>query len=176
MTVFGSTQPLPVSTLGVNPTSMEGTMKFVNLTPHTITIPATTHPERGAWTLEPSGTVARAIEISTDAPPIGDIPTTRVRYGAVEGLPDPEWIALPNPCDVPGAVPDGSRFCLVCGAMDGHVPGQPRAVAVYYVVSTITADAACCSGRTTEDLLTPGQQIRDESGRVVGCRSLARVG
>ena len=148
---------------------------IVNLTPHAIVIPVTRRPERGPWTLEPSGHIARVVEIAADADPIGDIPTTRIWHGAVEGLPDPEWVDLPNPCGQPGAVPDGSRFCLVCGATDGHVPGSPRAPAVYYVVSTITADAARRSGRTVEDLLVPGQQIRDEAGRIVGCRSLVRV-
>ena len=152
------------------------TPKIVNLTPHAITIAATLRPDLGAWTLEPSGQIARAAEIVSAATPIGDVPITCVRFGAVEGLPDPEWRELPNPCDVPGAVPEGSRYCLVCGAQDGHVPGAPRELAVYYVVSTIAAEAARCSGRTTADLLVPGQQIRDASGRVIGCRSLARVG
>ncbi len=151
-------------------------MPIVNLTPHAITIPATCRPEHGAWTLEPSGKIARAAEIAAEAAPIGDVPTTRVRYGAVEDLPDPEWISLPNPCDAPGAVPPGSGQCLACGAIDCHVPGSPRAPAVYYVVSAITADVARRNGRTTEDLLTPGQQIRDDAGRVVGCRSLVRIG
>lgn len=151
-------------------------MKIVNLTPHAIVIAATARPELGAWTLEASGTIARVTELVTDAAPIGDIPTTHVRYGVVEDLPDPEWVLLPNPCDEPGAVPEGSDQCLACGAIGCHVPGAPRAPAVYYVVSTITADAARRSGRTTEDLLTPGQLTRDEAGRVVGCRSLARIG
>ncbi len=150
-------------------------MKIVNLTPHAITIPETLTPDLGPWTLEPSGQIARAIEVVIKAPPLGNIPTTRSYFDGVEGLPAPEWRTLPNPCDVPGAVPEGSSFCLVCGAQDGHVPGTPREPAVYYVVSTITAAEARCAGRTTEDLLTPGQQVRDPSGRVVGCRSLARV-
>lgn len=45
----------------------------------------------------------------------------------------------------------------------------------WYVVSLIAAEAAKQWGRTTEDLLTPGQQIRDASGRVIGCASLQRV-
>jgi hypothetical protein len=151
-------------------------LKIVNLTPHAITIPATARPERGEWTLPPSGRIARVAEAVTDAAPIGDIPTTRVRYGAVEDLPEPEWRVLPNPCDAPSAVPEGSRFCLACGATDGHVPGAPREPAIYYVVSTIAADAARRFGRTTEDLLTPGQPIRDSAGRVVGCLSLVRIG
>lgn len=150
-------------------------MKIVNLTPHAITIPTTLNPEMGPWTLAPSGVIARASEFVTDATPIGDIPTSRISYGAVEGLPDPEWVTLPNPCDAPGAVPDGSRFCLVCGAQDGHHE-TPRAPAVYYVLSSLAADAARRGGRTTEDLLVPGQQIRDDAGRIVGCRSLARIG
>ena len=149
-------------------------MKFINLTPHTITITETAHPEHGAWTLPPSGTIARASESAVFAGWIGDIPTSRISFGAVEGLPDPEWSSLPNPCDVPGAVPDGCQTCLACGSMDGHL-SPPRAPAVYYVVSTIAADAARRGGRTTDDLLVPGQLVRDDAGRVVGCRSLARV-
>jgi hypothetical protein len=149
-------------------------VKIVNLTPHAIIIPVTLRPEEGAWTLEPSGQIARAAEIATSAPPIGDIPTTYVTYGAVENLPEPQWIATPNPCAAPGAVPEGCRFCLVCGAQDGH-HSPPRALAVYYVVSSLAAEAARRSGRTTVDLLVPGQQIRDEDGRIIGCGSLTRV-
>lgn len=149
-------------------------MKIVNLTPHAITIAETRRPEMGAWTLEPSGAIARAAEVVTPATPISDIPTSRITYGVVENLPDPQWNELPSPCDVPGAVPEGSRFCLVCGAQDGHHPA-PREVAVYYVVSSLAAEAARRSGRTTEDLLVPGQQVRDDAGRIVGCRSLARI-
>lgn len=150
-------------------------MMIINLTPHEIVIPETLRADRGEWRLAPSGKIARAIEIVTNATPIGDIPTILVSYGIVEDLPDPRWIDLPHPCDVPGAVPPGSDFCLVCGGMGGHVPGTPRTPAVYYLVSMIAAEAARCSGRTTEDLLTPGQQIRDEHGRIIGCRSLTRV-
>lgn len=152
--------------------------KIVNLTPHAIVIPnlpvSGMDYERADWTLAPSGVIARAKEVVTASIPIGDIPTSRISYGAVEGLPDIEWRTLPSPCDVPGAVPEGGRWCLVCGAENGHHP-PPREVVVYYVVSSLAADAARCSGRATDDLLVPGQQIRDEAGRIVGCRSLARV-
>jgi len=155
------------------------TPTIVNLTPHAITIPnlpvSGMDYERADWTLAPSGKIARALEESTPGPSIGDIPTSRVSFSGVVDIPEPQWLELPSPCDVPGAVPEGSRFCLVCGAQDGHVPGNPREVAVYYVVSTIAAEAARSSGRTTEDLLVPGQQIRDEAGRIIGCQSLARV-
>ncbi len=145
-----------------------------NLTPHAITIPVTKAADLGPWTLEPSGAIARAVETAVEAPPIGYIPISYVTYGAVEGLPDPEWMTLPHPCDVPGAVPEGSTTCLVCGATEGHhaAPVEP---AVYYVVSSIAAEAARRSGRTLDDLLVPGQPIRDDAGRIVGCRSLMRV-
>lgn len=47
---------------------------------------------------------------------------------------------------------------------------------VYYVVSLVVAQAAAATHRTTADLLTPGEQVRDDKGRVIGCKSLARVG
>jgi hypothetical protein len=150
-------------------------MKIVNLTPHAITVTVTNAPELGPWTLEPSGQIARAVERVSESTPLGHIPTSRISFDGVEGLPGPEWRTLPSPCDMPGAVPEGSSVCLVCGAQDGHHP-PPREPAVYYLVSTIAADAARRSGRTTEDLLTPGQQVRDDAGRIIGCRSLARVG
>lgn len=45
---------------------------------------------------------------------------------------------------------------------------------VAYVVSYITAQAAERVGRTTDDLYSPGNLVRDENGRVLGCRSLNR--
>jgi hypothetical protein len=47
---------------------------------------------------------------------------------------------------------------------------------VYYVISLVVAQAAAVTHRTTADLLTPGEQVRDDKGRIVGCKSLARVG
>lgn len=47
---------------------------------------------------------------------------------------------------------------------------------VYYVVSLVVAQAAAACHRSTADLLTPGEQVRDSSGRIIGCKSLARVG
>lgn len=151
-------------------------MKIVNLTPHAIVIPETLAPDNlGAWTLEPSGTIARVTETAVDAAPIGYIPTTYVRYGDIEGLPAIQWIDLPHPCYQPGALSEGSDQCLVCGAIGCHVPGNLRTPAVYYVISSLTADVAIRSGRCTDDLLTPSQPIRDAAGRIIGCKSLARV-
>lgn len=44
---------------------------------------------------------------------------------------------------------------------------------VVYVASRIVATAASEQGRT--DVLCPDETVRDPEGRIVGCRSLARV-
>lgn len=43
---------------------------------------------------------------------------------------------------------------------------------VYYLVSTIVAKA--CKGQR-DDLLVPFDFIRDESGNIIGCKSLSKV-
>ena len=53
----------------------------------------------------------------------------------------------------------------------GEVTGlPPETEGTYYIVSRMVASAA--SDR--RDLLVPGLQVRDEQGRVVGCKSLDR--
>lgn len=46
------------------------------------------------------------------------------------------------------------------------LPGQTDGV--YYIVSTMIK--AACPDR--KDLLVPAEQVRDEAGRIVGCKSL----
>jgi hypothetical protein len=45
---------------------------------------------------------------------------------------------------------------------------------VYLIVSALTVEAARRTGRTIDDLLLTADLVRDEAGRVVGCRALAR--
>lgn len=53
----------------------------------------------------------------------------------------------------------------------GEVTGlPPEAEGTYYIVSRMVASAAS----ERHDLLVPGLQVRDEQGRVVGCKSLDR--
>lgn len=168
---------------------------IVNLTPHAITItgadriaglaaidrargdldPPGDHPDHSQpppdWILPPSGTIARAAESVEPAAEIYDhrsdpdaagtrawaIPTTRVTFGAVDGLPEPRWTAA-----------EGSGY----GTRNA---GPGRRPAVYYVVSMVVALVARAQGRALDDLLVPGQQVRDVHGRVIGCRSLARA-
>lgn len=50
---------------------------------------------------------------------------------------------------------------------------EPKAGTVY-IVSALTADAARRVGRTTADLFLTGELVRDEDGRVIGCRALCK--
>ena len=56
----------------------------------------------------------------------------------------------------------------------GEVTGLPDPQpGVIYVVSRATAEAA---PPDRDDVMYPDGQVRDESGRIIGCRGLARVG
>lgn len=46
---------------------------------------------------------------------------------------------------------------------------------VYYLVSAILVSAARQSGRTVADLLLPAETVRDDQGRIIGCRAFALV-
>ena len=120
---------------------------IVNLTPHAITL--------GEIVFPPSGTIARAGEWVETADPIrASIPDPT---GAPADRLDHEiptsWVTYTRLEDLPDPTPD-----------------------TYYVVSLIVAQAAAALHRSTADLLTPGEQVRDDKGRVIGCKSLARVG
>lgn len=55
----------------------------------------------------------------------------------------------------------------------GEVEGLPeQAPGVGYVVSNMIISALAQQGIHRTDLFTPGLQVRDEQGRVIGCRSL----
>lgn len=54
----------------------------------------------------------------------------------------------------------------------GEVSGLPDpAPGVYYIVSTLVAQAL----PDRDDLLVPDDTVRDEAGRIIGCRAFARV-
>ena len=55
----------------------------------------------------------------------------------------------------------------------GQVEGLPDPTpGVIYIVSGMIVSALASQGIHRDDLLVPGQQVRDEQGRVIGCRSL----
>lgn len=43
----------------------------------------------------------------------------------------------------------------------------------FYIVSAITVSSARANGRTVSDLLYTADAVRDEQGRIVGCRALS---
>lgn len=54
----------------------------------------------------------------------------------------------------------------------GHVQGLPDPVpGLYFIVSRLVASAA----DNRDDLLVPGSLIRDDQGKVVGCKGLSRI-
>ena len=103
-------------------------MFFCNLTPHTLNV----HTPEGVVNIEPSGTVARVATVSTEAAPVGGLPTVRTAYGKVTGLPAPVLETI-------------------------------------YVVSGMVASAA-----PREDVMSPGDLVRDEDNRPCGCLGLRR--
>jgi hypothetical protein len=62
-----------------------GSPFFVNLTPHAVTIRV---GDRDI-VIPPSGRVVRVASREVPGDSVGDIPTVRREWGAVEGLPDP---------------------------------------------------------------------------------------
>ena len=57
----------------------------------------------------------------------------------------------------------------------GEVEGLPdQAPGVGYIVSNMIISALAQQGIRRDDLFTPGMQVRDDQGRVIGCRSLDR--
>lgn len=55
----------------------------------------------------------------------------------------------------------------------GQVEGLPDPTpGVIYIVSGMIVSALASQGIHRDDLLVPGMQVRDEQGRVIGCRSL----
>lgn len=53
----------------------------------------------------------------------------------------------------------------------GNVQGLPDPIpGVYFIVSRLVASAT-----EREDLLVPGQLVRDDQGKVIGCKGLSRL-
>ncbi len=58
----------------------------------------------------------------------------------------------------------------------GEVLGLPEPTeGTVFIVSRITVEAAQVQGRSTDDLLTTSGAVRDDQGRIVGCRAFARL-
>lgn len=58
----------------------------------------------------------------------------------------------------------------------GEVSGLPAPTEeTTFVVSLIAAQAAAAGGRSVEDLLTVGETVRDEGGRIIGALGFGRL-
>ena len=58
----------------------------------------------------------------------------------------------------------------------GEVLGLPEpAEDTVFIVSRITVEVARAQGLSTDDLLVTSGAVRDDQGRIVGCRALARL-
>ena len=96
-------------------------------------------------TVEPSGTVARLKAETVQTGEVDGIPVTETRYGAIEGLPAPSVV----PADA--------------GAAESEM--------TIYIVSSLVA--AQCGDR--KDVFIPNESVRDDQGRIIGCKSLGRI-
>ena len=74
---------------------------------------------------------------------------------------------ITEPLDVPGCpVPVVRQYF---GAVEGLPAPTPETM---YVVSMVCAQAV---GDSRDDVYIPGEQIRDEDGKIIGCKSIARL-
>ena len=88
-------------------------------------------------------------------------------------LPPEVAVAFAEDLDKLDGVEEGRQHIPIGRAAWGQVVGLPEPMSgVYHIVSVIVAEAAVDAGRTIDDLLVPGDQIRDDRGRIVGCRGL----
>ena len=69
---------------------------------------------------------------------------------------------------VVGSIDGITVYATKFGQLEGLPEPDEDAI---YIVSALAAQA--CAGRT--DVLVPGEAIRDEAGRVIGCNGLVRT-
>lgn len=124
-------------------------MKLINLTPHTISI-YTMDGDRPLMSIEPSGTLARCTQ--TDA--------------VVDGI----------------YCRDGNKLVSIplVESQFGDVEGlpAPNILAIEqrgYIVSRMALEAIRekDESRIGRDVFAPGPAVRDQDGRIIGCRGLS---
>ena len=108
------------------------------------------------------------ITISTDKgiisfPPSGKVARCKT-FNVNEGELEP---SLYISSDVVGAI-----SIPITSTRMGDVTGLPSfREDTYYIVSRVVAEAC----KDHDDLLIPNESVRDSSGRIIGCKSLARI-
>ena len=105
--------------------------KMINLTPHAINF---LNENNNLVAYIPSSGIARAAQKRVSIGTVNGITVNKTEYGAVEGLPDPEYGTI-------------------------------------YIVSVLTAQAA----PDRNALYILDDTVRDDQGRIIGCRALAQI-
>jgi len=135
-------------------------MNLINLTAHDINI----HTPEGVFRLPPSGKVARVVEYTAEAAPIGIVRAGCHGEcgGCGQQVLDGEE-CLCAELGVPWSIP-------TVRTTTGEVTGLPAPQrGKVFIVSGMVASAA-----PREDVMSPGGLVRDESGRPCGCKGLSR--
>lgn len=84
-----------------------------------------------------------------------------------------EGIARAEQKDEPAGELNG--IPLVKSAFGEPIDLPEPAADTYLIVSLATANAAKATGRTTKDLLLTSGVVRDEQGRIIGCKAFAVI-
>ncbi|MFC0903824.1 hypothetical protein ACFHWD_03850 [Clostridium sp. MT-14] len=149
-------------------------VRIINLTPHTINIML----ENGrTLDIPPSGTIARC---KTGREKIGTVKTIDEKDPCANCLQSGQDSTNCDLAISPDIFGDSSRGqCpnitvqipinrTVFGDIENLPEPQPDTI---FVVSSIVAQAA----QNRDDLFIPDDTVRDENGRIIGCRALARI-
>lgn len=124
-----------------------------NFTPHPVTI--LDEENKIIRTIESSGLV-RLKTSTVSAGNVDGIPISKTVFGDPEGLPDEFFWAMQTQNEQTGEIEED---------IENPQYGKPT---TYYIVSQLVKNAL----PHRADLLVPAEVQRDETGRVIGCRSL----
>jgi len=131
---------------------------IINKTPHPVNIiGGTTFPAC------PKNELIRLLSETVVDTPINGVPTSITIFGEPEGLPE-SGVFCPS-CGQTTSGRFWNRDWSTCDHCDSDILET-----VYYIVSQLVKSA--CPGR--DDLLVPAEVVRDNSGNIIGCRSLGR--
>jgi hypothetical protein len=129
-------------------------MKFINCTPHPITIRDNAGTD---LTIAPSGVVPRVVGETRDAVPVGEIPVRVDGPGVVEGLPDPEpGVALIVSGMVLTALAGSGRvdvFAPGTGPADGAVRNEAGHIVAVTCLKAVAAKQHRLANEVTADLV-----------------------
>lgn len=134
-------------------------MKIVNLTPHPVII----------------------VREDDDGPEVGSVgfgpAAAEIRYSVVETIAPSGVVARARQIDEAAGEIDinGVSVPLVTSTYGDPTDLPEPEEDTYYAVSILTAQAAKAAGRVTSDLLVTADPVRDEAGKIVGCRKFAVV-